>query len=187
MRVLDFTDGFSSSSEPSQGTVSSSEIQSFANDAAFVTAKGSAADQGDIYNDTTLGCFKYHDGTGFVCLDPFIKTQTAFTIANNVSVAASVTGATFDSSDFTSAVIEWEILRSDDDPTEVMARGRSSLYYKPTAGWEIETEFEGDDIGVTFTALDTAGVVQLQYTSSNFTGGSYVGTMKYTIKDQMRA
>lgn len=136
MRTLDFTDGFSSSSEPTQGTISS--------------------------------------------------TQFTFTIANNQAAPANVTGATFDAADFTSGIIEWEILRTDDDPTEVMARGRCSLFDKPTAGWQIENESEGEDVGVTFTALDTAGVVQLQYTSTNFVGGSYTGVMKFTIQDQMR-
>jgi hypothetical protein len=187
MRILDFADGFSSSTEPNQGTILVSGLQSYVDDAAFETAKGSASAAGDSYYNTTFGCFVFHDGTGFLCGDVILKEQTSFTIANNIAVNTDVTGATFDSSDFTSAVIEWEILRSDDVPTENMARGRCSLFYKPTAGWQIETEFEGDDVGVTFSVTDTAGVVQLVYQSSNYTGGTYVGTMKYTIKDQMRA
>lgn len=187
MRILDFTDGFSSASEPTQGNISASGVQIYTSDAAFVTAKGAAAAAGDFYYNSTINALRFHDGTDFISLDGLLLPQTPFTIANNVSSAASVTGATFDKDDFTSAVVEWEILRSTDNPIEVMARGRCSLFFKPSAGWQIENESEGDSVGVTFTALDTAGVVQLQYTSTNLAGGSYVGTMKFTIKDPMRA
>lgn len=53
MRLLDFSDGFTSATEPSVGSVSSSGFQSYASDAAFVTAKGSAAANGDAYYNST--------------------------------------------------------------------------------------------------------------------------------------
>ena len=52
-RILDFQDGFSSASEPDQGFVTSTSLRQFANDAAFVTFKGSAATDGNIYYNTT--------------------------------------------------------------------------------------------------------------------------------------
>jgi hypothetical protein len=52
-RVVDFTDGFSSATAPSTTGVEASSLQNHADDAAFVTAKGTPASNGDIYYNTT--------------------------------------------------------------------------------------------------------------------------------------
>lgn len=53
MRQITVSDGFTSSSAPSQGTQAANALQSFASTAAFVTAKGSVAANGDKFYDTT--------------------------------------------------------------------------------------------------------------------------------------
>lgn len=53
MRVLTFDDGFTSNNAPTQGSIQQNSLASYANAAAFVTAKGSAAANGDAYYDTT--------------------------------------------------------------------------------------------------------------------------------------
>lgn len=52
-RVLDFADGFESTTEPLQGEIKANKLQNFPSDAAFVTAKGTPAEAGDIYFNTT--------------------------------------------------------------------------------------------------------------------------------------
>jgi len=55
MRILDFSDGFESSEEPTKGSFSpANKLMEFANDAAFVTYKGEPASKSDIYFNTTL-------------------------------------------------------------------------------------------------------------------------------------
>lgn len=53
MRILDFNDGFTSATEPTVGGVQANGLKTYASDAAFVSAEGTAAD-GDIYYNTTL-------------------------------------------------------------------------------------------------------------------------------------
>lgn len=53
MRLIDFDDGFSSSTEPLVGAIAAGALRTFASDAAYVTAKGSAAANGDYYYNTT--------------------------------------------------------------------------------------------------------------------------------------
>jgi hypothetical protein len=52
-RLLDFSDGFTSASAPTQGTVTATALAVYANDAAYVAAKGSAAANGDSYYNST--------------------------------------------------------------------------------------------------------------------------------------
>lgn len=53
MRSIDFSDGFSSASAPTQGSIQQNSLASYASDAAFVAAKGSAATNGDAYYNTS--------------------------------------------------------------------------------------------------------------------------------------
>lgn len=76
MRELDFTDGFESSTEPTQGRVTATALKVFANDAAYATDKGSAAAEGDAYYDSTLNVAKVHDGTSFKAVADTDSTQT---------------------------------------------------------------------------------------------------------------
>lgn len=55
MRILDLSDGFLSSEEPTKGSFSpSNKLMTFSNDANFITYKGFAAASGDIYFNSTL-------------------------------------------------------------------------------------------------------------------------------------
>jgi hypothetical protein len=53
-RILDFADGFSSAAEPTAGAILANGHKVFVDDAAFVTDKGSAATDGDVYLNSTL-------------------------------------------------------------------------------------------------------------------------------------
>lgn len=52
-RIIDFADGFTSATSPSTGTITATALAQYASDAAYVTGKGSAAADGDIYYNTT--------------------------------------------------------------------------------------------------------------------------------------
>lgn len=77
MRELDFSDGFSSASEPSQGVVAATKFNVFANDAAFVAFKGSAAATGDAYFNSTVNRVRVFEDTEWVNLPDLTNSQTA--------------------------------------------------------------------------------------------------------------
>jgi hypothetical protein len=98
-------------------------------------------------------------------------------IANNQGVAANITAMSVDKTIATSSQI-WFELRRKTATTELIANGRLSLVYREsTALWELgPPEMEGDDVGVTFSVTSNG---QIQYTSTNMTGGSYTGTITF--------
>lgn len=66
MRVLDFSDGFGSESEPSLGSIIANSLFRFPSDAAFVEYKGEPAVGSDVYFNTTLNHVRWFDGTIWV-------------------------------------------------------------------------------------------------------------------------
>jgi len=66
MRILDFADGFESETAPTQGTTTTTQLATFANDAAFVTSKGSTASSGDMYFNTTSNTGRLYNGSNWV-------------------------------------------------------------------------------------------------------------------------
>ena len=192
VRVLDFSDSFESSSEPTQGLVSSSGFLSFATDAAYVTNKGSAAAASDAYYNTTTNRLRVHDGTSFRNSEFILTPETTTNLLNNQSAAVdleiSETDAnpvTFDGADFHKVLINYSIERSDDDPTSLGETGTIQLRFIDST-WEIERDFEGEDAGVVFSVDETGDVATIQYTTTNFTGGSYSGKLHYEV-DTLKA
>lgn len=107
------------------------------------------------------------------------STNDEIAIANNVS-NTNVAGYSFDGLTTRTVEIEYSLYRKDNAPTEVAAKGKVVLVYKPVANtWTLLDPVEdGDDCGVTFNILQTGTSVQLRYNSSNFVGASYVGEMR---------
>lgn len=67
-RILDFSDGFTSSSAPTGTNIQSDStrsVQPYADETAFVTAKGSAATSGDVFLNTTTDLLMYFDGAAW--------------------------------------------------------------------------------------------------------------------------
>lgn len=75
LRTLDFSDGFTSASAPSAGTIQTSQLQVYANDAAFEAANG-AGQEGDIYHNSTDDFIHWHDGTAWRVVTSNVGTQT---------------------------------------------------------------------------------------------------------------
>jgi hypothetical protein len=69
MRILDFSDGFTSATEPTVGGVQANGLKTYASDAAFVSAEGTAAD-GDIYYNTTADTIRAYINGAWVVVAP---------------------------------------------------------------------------------------------------------------------
>lgn len=103
-------------------------------------------------------------------------TTGSFTVANNQSSAANVTGLSFTGASTKSVNINYRIRRST-NTNELAETGTIRLVFKDTANtWFIDQTFAGEDSGVLFTV--TSGGA-LQYTSTNVSGTSYVGAMLF--------
>jgi hypothetical protein len=88
-RVLDFSDGFTSSTVPSAGGLNVSSLLVYANDAAFVTANGPAGN-GDIYYNSTLNVVRYYDGN-LAAWTSVVSKDGAETLTNKTITGAGNT------------------------------------------------------------------------------------------------
>ena len=114
-----------------------------------------------------------------------IVSQTSFSIANNQSSAADITGLIFNPALFRGVKIEYSIYRQ----TDTLGSARAQIgqlrfvYNTQEAKWLLSDDFAGQDSGVTFEVDDTSG--QVKYTSSDLdpvnSNPNYVGTLKYSL------
>lgn len=107
--------------------------------------------------------------------------ETAFTIANNQSSAADVTGLSFSGSAIRSFAIDYQIYRNTTGTgaTELAESGTLMGVYSTVSGsWEM-TQSQVGSAGVTFT-ITNAG--QVQYTSTNITGTAATSQMKFKYR-----
>lgn len=103
---------------------------------------------------------------------------TSFTLTNNTAVAANVTGLSFDTSQVRSAFINYSIYIST-SLNEYSEAGQLFVTYKSTAAtWEL-ARFAVGDAFVTFTITNSG---QVQYVSSNVSGTSYSGKLKFSAR-----
>ena len=114
-----------------------------------------------------------------------IVSQTSFSIANNQSALANITGLVFNPALFRGVKIEYSIYRQ----TDTLGSARAQIgqlrfvYNTQEAKWLLSDDFAGQDSGVTFEVDDTSG--QVKYTSSDLdpanSNPNYVGTLKYSL------
>lgn len=105
--------------------------------------------------------------------------EVDFTIANNQSSAANVTGVSFASASVKAVRVLFFIHRQDATPAQADEVGELYIRYRSVQNdWQVTTVSYGDDAGVTFSMTGTT-TGQLQYTSTNYTGGSYAGTSTF--------
>lgn len=103
---------------------------------------------------------------------------TNFALTNNQASATNVVGLSFDTSQVRSAIVSYSIYISTNS-NELSECGNIYLTYKSASNtWELAQNYAGTS-GVIFS-ITTAG--QVQYTSSNVSGTSYLGKMKFSAK-----
>lgn len=101
--------------------------------------------------------------------------QTSFSIANNISSYTNVNGLIFSNSTVRAAFVEYSIYRTTNS-NELAQSGTLEMVYKNTANdWTLVQDF-GGEAGVIFSITSSG---QLQYQSSNVSGTSYSGVMKF--------
>lgn len=108
---------------------------------------------------------------------PYDISNTTFTLANDQSSAASINGFAFSTSFVRAFQAEYFIERDTDSITKLTESGILYGNYNSEDGsWGLALETIGD-AGVTFS-ITSAG--QIQYTSTNLSGSSYVGQIKFS-------
>jgi len=132
---------------------------------SFIEAQGITPDTGD--ETQVAQAIAAFVGTGGV--------QTNFTIVNNQNVALDLTGLVFDKVTIKSVRILFDIHR-ESVGNNLNEMGELFVLFDPVADdWILSFDSKFDDSEVIFT-ITAAG--QIQYTSSNLTGGSYVGVLR---------
>lgn len=111
-------------------------------------------------------------------IGPYDIAETIATIANNQVAPASVIGLAFNPVTVRGAVVDYTIYRvtTSSGATEQGETGTMYITYLNNANtWNIAVA-GGGTAGVSFT-MNPAG--QVLYTSSNFTGSNYIGTIHF--------
>lgn len=109
--------------------------------------------------------------------------MTSFTVANNTSSVANITGASFDTTLVRSFILNYSVYRTT-TTTEMSEVGVLYGTYKSTAAtWDFSQQ-RGGIANITFT-ITSGG--QLQYTTDNFGGSTYSGKMKFYAKSFLQA
>ncbi len=80
VKILAFSEGVDSIASPTEYPISASSIKVYVDDAAYVTAKGSAAALGDFYTNSTLNKLRFYDGTSWQSVED-VKNNYAATAA----------------------------------------------------------------------------------------------------------
>lgn len=148
-RTLDFSDGFQSAAAPTEGTIQATSAGAYADDSAFVTAKGSAAAVGDIYFNTTTGFFRVHNGTQFddyvnatdnqtVSGDKTFDGTTLFINTTNLEVTDKNININDGGNDATAEGAGINVERSGTDGSLVYEDALASKWKAGAAGSEIE-------------------------------------------------
>lgn len=112
-------------------------------------------------------------------ISPFDIRLTTGTVANNVSSATNINGFAFSTTFVRSFRADYFIERDTDSITQIAESGIIYGHYNDdSASWSITQETTGD-AGITFSITPSG---QIQYESTNLSGSSYSGTIKFRAK-----
>lgn len=106
--------------------------------------------------------------------------QTVFTIANNQSSAADITGLVLDKASYGFYKIPYTYFRRTDSANERVYGVIYCHYNVETDTWTLDDKPEGGDLGGVEFSISGQ---QIQYASSNMAGASYEGTLTYKIEN----
>jgi len=107
------------------------------------------------------------------------ETTGSFSIANNQTSLASITGLLFSGASIRGAEIRFSIYRSTSTAEDVTVGAIRIGYLTTAADWKISYDSMSANAGIVF---DITAAGQVQYTSTNLTGTGYTGTMKFSYK-----
>jgi hypothetical protein len=113
------------------------------------------------------------------------SAEASFTVVNNQSSAASITGLLFSGLTTRAFSIDYSIYRQTDTASSALAQMGQlrGVYNTQSASWFMSDDFSGQNAGVTF--IITSGG-QIQYISSDLgAGANYVGTLKFVIRQTL--
>lgn len=132
-------------------------------------------------SDDTLPSAKAVKSYADSLIPAFISNEVSFTLVNDQTSAASITGLIFSPATYRSAKVEYAIYRQTDTAlTGVAQVGQLRLVYNSQqATWLLSDDYSGQNSGIEFSVTSLG---QLQYKSSNILGTNYLGTLKYSIK-----
>jgi hypothetical protein len=91
MRIIDFSDGFTSSTAPLQVNVEADHLSVFANDAAYVTNKGSAAAVGDLYYNSGSNMVRFYNGSWNNLVGNIVNADISSSASISLSKLAALT------------------------------------------------------------------------------------------------
>ena len=162
-----FTEG-----APSQGTPATVVSAKWLNTVqeelvSVVLASGQTLDQTGASVDQLLSAITTIVGAG--------GDLQEFSIDNDVQTAIALNALTLDSDQIVSAQIGFDIQRRTDTGSVNESGTILCSYNNELATWSLSYESFGGDAGVNFE-IDNSGVIS--YTSSDFTGGTYVGELR---------
>jgi uncharacterized protein YehS (DUF1456 family) len=111
----------------------------------------------------------------------YIKKESSFQLVNNQSVAANLSGLSFDKRYHSQAVIEYLIQRVSTS-SELIESGRAVAVYLPDSDtWNI-SQVDDISVGVVGVVLSITSLGQVQYTTSNQAGTISISRIVYRVR-----
>lgn len=106
--------------------------------------------------------------------------ETSFSIANNQTTPADVTGLVFNAGSVRGGEVSYAIFRiSDINPSGNAEYGKMHVLYDNNSGWELSV---GDVVGNSNVTFSITPAGQVQYTSSDIDPLNYIGVMKFKFE-----
>lgn len=135
VRELDFSDTFESSAAPTTGFVQSTGLQVYASTAAFVTAKGLAAAEGDAFHNSTTDQINYYDGSAW---REVVSAAGAQTIAGVKTFSDSIVVTGDLTVNGTTTTLNTATLDVEDPQINVNKSGNQATANASKAGFKVE-------------------------------------------------
>lgn len=102
-------------------------------------------------------------------------SQIKQAITNNQVAAADVVGSIYDKTVYQAVQLNFSIFRRDDAEDFQESGTLHMMYDIEDDAWRVTIDSSGDDAGVSFSVTPTG---QLQYTSTNMSGGNHSGHIR---------
>lgn len=189
MRNIQFSDGFSSSVEPTITQNPANQYQQFIDDSAFVANKGSAAAKSDVYFNTTSNNIRYYDGTAWqniatqAELDNVQDNLDGYILSND-SVVSDI------QDDLTTKALASDLTAHVSDTTD--AHAASTISNTPAGNLvatnvqdalnELQSDIDTRALSATAVTLtDTQSISNKTITASDIDGGTASNTSRITL------